>query len=322
MTAIHLKSALGNEPAGIGRIEPGGPWTVYEDKVGREASLPIALLDVVSPTLSGVDVLKRLHRHNSAVLVLTALPPPPVIRDLQLLREEEQLTDEPVTHFAYTRAKDVLEYVHTMLGENLAQPHLAPDGAGGLRMEWFFRDSNIRVVIPPRENQRRYIYEFTNGVGELKESIPHFCLSYTAFLHRSSLVLAMADTDIAQHPTVYRGIDKKRWYITEEQRVSSAAFMLREGEEGVSVIKRDGCSQQNCLAGRRECYGEFRLESEQVIRLGLELRDDDPTSAEFAENHAEIRGLPPFEDPLHAEGAATQLAEIASLHYDRHEKFR
>lgn len=130
----------------------------------------------------------------------------------------------------------------------------------------------------------------------------------------------MAHTDIARHPTVYRGIDKKRWYIKEQQRVSSAAFMLREGEPGISVIKQDGCSREVCLANRRDCFGEFRLASQRVLALGFTLEDDDPATADFSENHAEIRGLPPFEDPLRAEGAATELADIASLHYDRFDK--
>jgi hypothetical protein len=171
---VHVKSALANEPAGITRSERGGPWTVYEDKFNpAEPSFPmLALLDGGVPTLSGAEILKRLRRPDNAVHVLAAAPPPPLIRDLQLLREEEASTDEPITHHAYSRAKEVLEYIHTMLGEDFPQPHLAPDGAGGIRAEWFLGDTNVRVVIPPRENQHRYIYEFANGVAELKALSP------------------------------------------------------------------------------------------------------------------------------------------------------
>ena len=40
---------------------------------------------------------------------------------------------------------------------------------------------------------------------------------------------------------------------------------------------------------------------------GLTLWDDEPDDPQFNENHAELLGLPPYENPLEAEDAATPL---------------
>jgi hypothetical protein len=128
----------------------------------------------------------------------------------------------------------------------------------------------------------------------------------------------MPDTDPVENPSIYRAISKKRWYVAAEQRVLSAAFMLREGERGISVLKRDGCSVDICRAGLGRCEGEFILETQRVLALGLTLSDDEPGDPQFSENHAEIIGLPPYENPQRAEDAATPLAAMARLHYDRH----
>lgn len=170
-----LESAVANDFAGFRRLEPERQWSVFEKRFSRpKAPAPIvALLDRGLQTLSAGEILRRLSTADNPVLVLTAAPPPPpAIRDLQLLREEEETTAQPITHHAYFHAKAVLDYVHRMLGDEHPQPHLAPDGVGGIRMEWFMPNANIRVVIPPREDQRRYIYRLANNVPELKQLSP------------------------------------------------------------------------------------------------------------------------------------------------------
>ena len=114
----------------------------------------------------------------------------------------------------------------------------------------------------------------------------------------------MPDTDPVENPNIYRAISKKRWYVVSEQRVLSAAFLRREGERGISVLKRDGCSVEVCRAGLGMCEGEFILETHQVLALGLTLWDDEPDDPQFNENHAEILGLPPYENLREAEDAA------------------
>ncbi|MBA3354370.1 MAG: hypothetical protein H0U18_00215 [Pyrinomonadaceae bacterium] len=57
--------------------------------------------------------------------------------------------------------------------------------------------------------------------------------------------------------------------------------------------------------------------------LGLRVVDDEPEAAEFADNHAEIIGIPAGratpEDVKIAEDFASELAELSILHYDRHD---
>lgn len=132
----------------------------------------------------------------------------------------------------------------------------------------------------------------------------------------------MPETDPVENPNIYRAISKRRWYVPRERRVLSIAFIRRPTDEGVSVLKRvDGCSRDNCLSNLRECFGEFILGTERVLALGLRILDDEPDNPGFSPNHAEIHGLPPPEDEKAAEDAATPLAQMARLHYDRHGKF-
>jgi hypothetical protein len=132
----------------------------------------------------------------------------------------------------------------------------------------------------------------------------------------------MSDTDPVENPNIYRAISKRRWYVPAERRVLSIAFIRRPTEEGVSLLKRvDGCSPDNCLSNLGKCFGEFILETERILALGLRLVDDELDNPEFSPNHAEIRGLPPPENEKAAEDAATPLARMARLHYDRHGKY-
>jgi hypothetical protein len=72
----------------------------------------------------------------------------------------------------------------------------------------------------------------------------------------------------------------------------------------------------------RECYGEFVLETESVRALGLGVVDDDADSPDYQDNHAEITGLPPYENKKLAEDRAGELTEISALHWDRFDRFR
>src|SRR5450759_3799741 len=103
----------------------------------------------------------------------------------------------------------------------------------------------------------------------------------------------MPDTDPVENPNIYRAISKRRWYVTAEHRVLSIAFIRRPTEPGVSVLKRvDGCSPHNCLATLDSCFGEFILQTQRVLDLGLRLVEEELDDPEFNPNHAEIRGLP------------------------------
>lgn len=180
MSGYLDQAVLSNLPQGLRRVEPGGPWTIEQDQW-----VP------VTPTVRGrirvrsvVHSIADLQQGQALERFVDRIPPFPLLkkqpaatdpeeqkqqalRDLQALREEEQETEEPITHHAYDRAEKVLKYLDAVAGAALQPPHLAPDGSGGIRMEWFQGDANVRVVIPAREDQRPYIYFILDGVSQV-----------------------------------------------------------------------------------------------------------------------------------------------------------
>ena len=141
------------------------------------------------------------------------------------------------------------------------------------------------------------------------------------------MILTMPDIDATQFPNIYRAIRSRRWYDAATQRVSSAAFVLRDQEIGLSVLKEVNCSPQPeaCIAGLNTCFGELILATERVFEVGLQVAEDEPNDPEFAQNHAQIMGIPTerstLEDVKIAEDFASLLAEMSNLHYDRHNRF-
>ena len=132
----------------------------------------------------------------------------------------------------------------------------------------------------------------------------------------------MPETDSAQYPNLFRAILKKRWYDVRSRRISSEAFKLRSQDTGLSVLKAVGCSPEICLAGQRDCFGEFVLETARVRELGLEVVDDEPDGPDFSENHAEITRIPTTsEEKKRAEDLATDLAALSTLHHDRYDYY-
>lgn len=135
----------------------------------------------------------------------------------------------------------------------------------------------------------------------------------------------MPETDPAQYPRIYRAVTKKRWYDASSRRVSSAAFVLRSRDTGLSVLKSVACSREICLAGQRDCYGEFVLETNRVRGLGLGVVDDEPDAPGFSSIHAEINQIPinptSLEEKRRAEDLATDLADLSTLFYDRYDSY-
>jgi hypothetical protein len=135
----------------------------------------------------------------------------------------------------------------------------------------------------------------------------------------------MPETDSTQYPRIYRAVTKKRWYDVTSRRVISAAFLLRSRDTGLSVLKTVGCSREKCLAGQRDCYGEFVLETNRVRSLGLGVVDDEPDAPDFSRNHAEINQIPinptTLEEKRRVEDLATDLADLLTLYYDRYDSY-
>ena len=168
MNALYRHSSLPNLPAGLRRPDPAGPWMLEDEEFLKKMSSNAKVRERKSR--DPVQLIRTLAElQMTALFSVVSAPATLVIKDLQLLREEEELSGEPITHHSYSTAKNVLEYVHAILGEDIPQPHLAPDGIGGIRMEWFQGDTNVRVVIPPQEDQRMYIYQLVDGVSNIQE---------------------------------------------------------------------------------------------------------------------------------------------------------
>lgn len=88
----------------------------------------------------------------------TPVVEPSVITDLQALLEEEQRTESPITNHAFSMTLELLEYANVILGADLPRTLLAPDGDGGIRIEWFLEDRNLRVIIPAESEHAAYVY--------------------------------------------------------------------------------------------------------------------------------------------------------------------
>lgn len=172
MTSRYLRSALTNVPFGIRRVEPGGPWTLNEDKFSRpepRISPNVRILDISMPEISGVKMLADLQKWQDVQVVApVATSPSPVMRDLQLLREEEEGGDEPITHHAYSTATDLLEYVLFIIGEDeIPRTIIVPDGDGGIRLEWTRGSFTVRVLIPHSREDAAFIYVRTDGRSQM-----------------------------------------------------------------------------------------------------------------------------------------------------------
>ena len=163
MTAYLDQVVQGNLPQGLRRVEPSGPWTIEQDQCVPVTPAVRSRLRVRSVVHSIAD----LQQGQVLERFIDRLPPSSALRDLQALREEEQETEEPIRHHAYNTAEKVLKYLDAVAGADLQPPHLAPDGSGGIRMEWFQGDTNVRAVIPARENQRPYIYLVLGGISQV-----------------------------------------------------------------------------------------------------------------------------------------------------------
>jgi hypothetical protein len=180
MSGYLDQAVLGNLPHGLRRVEPAGPWTIEQDQCVLVT--PAIRVPGRVRTHSVVHSIADLQQGQALERFVDRLPPSPALRDLQALREEEQETEEPITYHAYDKAEKVLKYLDPVAGADLQPPHLAPDGSGGIRMEWFQGDTNVRVVIPAREDQRPYIYFIVDGVSRVTK-LSNALLFLTLRLH-------------------------------------------------------------------------------------------------------------------------------------------
>lgn len=118
----------------------------------------------------------------------------------------------------------------------------------------------------------------------------------------------MPETSILNKDIIYRAIRASGW-TNENNEVSSAAFMLRENDEGqLSILLKANCQSRICAANFNKCYGEILLRISKVENLGLEVKPD-PILPDIPD-HAVILNLPPPANFIEAEQMATRLVEI------------
>ena len=97
---------------------------------------------------------------------------------------------------------------------------------------------------------------------------------------------------------LFRAMTRKRW--VQNNQVLAAAFVLREGEKGLSV---DIHSPNSAVSNLRETYGVAELKSTGVRDLGLKIEVDD-------EPHALLIGLLDI-TPNEANRLASQLSRLS-----------
>lgn len=160
-TQIHDLS-LGNSLAGL---QHGKTVGLVSDPFMRPTSMQaMGVPHGSAPGPKVVHSIAGLQMGDQVVeLKATRDVQTPVIGDLRSLREEERSMADPITDYAFAEANTLLTFAHLVFGDDLPRTLLAPDGEGGIRIEWFRENRNVRVIIPSRPERRAYVYQL---IGE------------------------------------------------------------------------------------------------------------------------------------------------------------
>lgn len=149
------------EQASLQNLPRGFPYhgtQVRTADVRREA---VRRLGILGKTIGAISELQG-DQPNAFSVARTQEPHS--VRELRNLREEERETDEPITEHAFNAARELLSYIPLVLSNDVPVALLAPDGEGGLRIEWFRGERNVRVVIPSQAALRHFVYH--RGLGD------------------------------------------------------------------------------------------------------------------------------------------------------------
>lgn len=159
MTIALQYLSLENPIAGLGRERPAvlrrlrTPFSRGRRFIVMPANYPQAPMEI--------HTIADLQMGSGVYIVRTPVDEPQFISDIRALREEERASEAPITPYAYSKAVEVLDYANTVLSADLPRALIAPDGNGGIRIEWLRGSLNVRVLIPPRSEQPAFIYERT-----------------------------------------------------------------------------------------------------------------------------------------------------------------
>lgn len=127
----------------------------------------------------------------------------------------------------------------------------------------------------------------------------------------------MAKSLIRENPTVFRAIRSKPWIV--DGIAATAAFKLRENDRGqLSILLEANCSNRICSARLNSCWGEILLDTEKVLKLGLDIK---PDPLPDILSHAVILNLPEPGDIVMSELMATKLRETVQAVNKKFEKY-
>jgi hypothetical protein len=95
----------------------------------------------------------------------------PILRELEAMLAEQ---DEPdfrhrPSDYAYDTARQIIRSAYTHHVASAPKPTLAPDGDGGLRIEWQSGRRIVRLIIPHSQNEEGYVYSRRDGPSEIDE---------------------------------------------------------------------------------------------------------------------------------------------------------
>lgn len=122
-----------------------------------------------NPRIVGFKLGRSVGKVSDLQLGQSFIHPPPSlrlnqgIRDLITLQREESRTDDPTTGYAFALAFDLLRLLNVVFKGTPPVALIAPDSEGGIRIEWFHNNANIRAVIPRDASQEPYVYVRSQG---------------------------------------------------------------------------------------------------------------------------------------------------------------
>lgn len=100
-----------------------------------------------------------------------AISPHHILSDLEAIRNEQ---DEPdfrhsSTDHAHALARSIIEGAYTHYLGNAPEPAAAPDGDGGVIVEWQSGRRVVRLVVPASKDERSYLYSRGDGPSKIDD---------------------------------------------------------------------------------------------------------------------------------------------------------
>jgi hypothetical protein len=146
MNLIQTQSFEANRIVGLLPMESESKWQYESAPIDRFADLQ--RVQVLTATVIGT--------------------PQPGLRELITIRDEERLVGEPINEHAFSTARELPGLVNIVFHGVPPVPLVAPDSEGGIRIEWFHAEANIRAVIAAASEEDSYVYFRKNEESAVK----------------------------------------------------------------------------------------------------------------------------------------------------------